>query len=123
MIQVIRCPSCGHIQSAKVEETMPWWSYAHECTKCEYTMMESEWEEVKYWSKIPSSNDSAPADEIYRDWKIFLEIPNGGIIGVRISREDCWGCCLEIYPELKNRESSDIINFARAFIDRLEERV
>ena len=47
----IICPECGLIQYAKVEHTIPFSTYIHECEKCEYIIMESEWqrdEELKY---------------------------------------------------------------------------
>lgn len=45
-IETIKCPSCGRIQQARVEHTVPWWSYAHICD-CGYSILESEWERVK----------------------------------------------------------------------------
>lgn len=44
--EVIRCPECKSIQKAEVTHTRPWYSYVHFCTKCEYIIMESEWEPV-----------------------------------------------------------------------------
>jgi ribosomal protein L37AE/L43A len=46
-IETIKCPECDHIQAAKVEETEIWNVYIHDCTNCEYTIMESEWEKVE----------------------------------------------------------------------------
>lgn len=43
----IECPECSAVQWANVEHTLPWWSYVHECEKCDYVIMESEWNEVK----------------------------------------------------------------------------
>lgn len=43
----IRCPECGKIQEAKVEHTYPFATYVHFCVKCEYVILESEWQEVK----------------------------------------------------------------------------
>lgn len=43
----IICPNCGQIQCAKVENTIPFETYIHECEKCGYTIMESEWDKVK----------------------------------------------------------------------------
>jgi predicted RNA-binding Zn-ribbon protein involved in translation (DUF1610 family) len=42
----IRCPECGQEQDAVVQHTRPWWTYIHDCEKCGYTIMESEWEVV-----------------------------------------------------------------------------
>lgn len=43
----IICPNCGRIQCAKVEDTIPFMTYIHECEKCGYTIMESEWDKIK----------------------------------------------------------------------------
>lgn len=42
----IICPECGYIQYAKVEDTIPYPTYIHECEKCKYIIMESEWQRV-----------------------------------------------------------------------------
>ena len=42
----IICPECGYIQYAKVEDTIPFPTYIHECKKCKYIIMESEWQRV-----------------------------------------------------------------------------
>jgi len=47
MKQFIICPNCGAIELATIEETVPFWSYIHNCTKCEYIIMESDWEIAK----------------------------------------------------------------------------
>ena len=51
----IVCPECGYIQYAKVEDTIPFPTYIHECEECKYIIMESEWqradnnnEKIKY---------------------------------------------------------------------------
>lgn len=43
----IECPSCGSIEIA-IEDytTVPWHTYIHRCNKCDYVIMESEWERV-----------------------------------------------------------------------------
>lgn len=43
----IECPSCGSIEIA-IEDytTIPWHTYIHRCNKCDYVIMESEWERV-----------------------------------------------------------------------------
>lgn len=43
----IICPECGQIQYAKVEHTIPFSTYIHKCEKCEYIIMESEWQRVE----------------------------------------------------------------------------
>ncbi len=43
----IECPNCHSIELAKVEHTEPWWSYVHECKKCDYLIGESEWDKVE----------------------------------------------------------------------------
>ena len=40
----IICPMCEELQTATVEHTIPWYSFIHECSKCGYIIMESEWE-------------------------------------------------------------------------------
>jgi len=41
--ETIKCPECGHIQTAMVQETEPFYTYLHECYNCGYMIMESEW--------------------------------------------------------------------------------
>ena len=43
----IYCPNCGSIEAATVKHTVPFWTYAHTCSKCDYTILESEWDKVK----------------------------------------------------------------------------
>lgn len=40
----IICPMCEELQMATVEHTVPWFSLIHECSKCGYIIMESEWQ-------------------------------------------------------------------------------
>lgn len=42
----IECPYCQSIEEAVVYETEPFYLYAHICSKCEYPITESEWNEV-----------------------------------------------------------------------------
>lgn len=42
----IICPECGSNLIAKVFHTLPFYIYVHECEKCSYVIMESEWETV-----------------------------------------------------------------------------
>lgn len=44
--ETIWCPNCEAVQKATVEETLPWWTYIHECEKCGYVIMESEFNRV-----------------------------------------------------------------------------
>ena len=41
--ETIVCPECNAIEHATVMHTVPWYSYVHECTKCGYIVMESDW--------------------------------------------------------------------------------
>ncbi len=45
----IRCPECGKVQQAVVTHGFQN-TYIHECS-CGYTIMESEWDEVKQTDK------------------------------------------------------------------------
>ncbi len=45
--ETIICPECGSIETAFVLHTAPWYSYVHDCLKCGYTIMASDWEQVK----------------------------------------------------------------------------
>jgi len=47
MKQFIICPNCGAIELATIEETIPFWTYIHDCTKCKFTIMESDWAPAK----------------------------------------------------------------------------
>lgn len=41
--ETIVCPECAAIERATVIHTVPWYSYVHECTKCGFIIMESDW--------------------------------------------------------------------------------
>ena len=43
----IVCPECGQIQLGQIEDTIPFPTFIHNCHKCGYIIMESEWEAVK----------------------------------------------------------------------------
>lgn len=45
-IEKIQCTECNHIQDATVEHTIPFYSYVHNCEKCGYVIMESEWNKI-----------------------------------------------------------------------------
>lgn len=42
-IDSITCPECETLQTAKVEHTVPFPTYIHECKKCKHVITESEW--------------------------------------------------------------------------------
>ena len=42
-IETIKCPECNTVQKAKVYHKTPFYDYTHECEKCGYIIMESEW--------------------------------------------------------------------------------
>lgn len=44
----IRCPECGTIQPAQVVKwkDFVWPAYVHDCSQCNYTITESEWNEA-----------------------------------------------------------------------------
>lgn len=45
----IKCPECSSIEDAIVihaKTDFDWSTYIHDCSKCGYTIMESEWEEI-----------------------------------------------------------------------------
>lgn len=46
--ETIVCPQCETVQRAEVLHTSPWYSRVHVCTRCSYTIMESEWETYNY---------------------------------------------------------------------------
>ena len=48
MKTTIKCPECGEIQEAVVQETKLFNIYIHDCINCGYKIEESEWEEVIY---------------------------------------------------------------------------
>jgi hypothetical protein len=45
----IICPNCAQIQDAQViyYKGDPWESYVHNCIRCQYVIMESEWHLMK----------------------------------------------------------------------------
>lgn len=46
-MQLIRCPECNSRCEAIVEQTLPFYTYVHECEHCGYIITESEWEPLK----------------------------------------------------------------------------
>lgn len=45
-IEQIECPECGVRNFGKVEHTVPFYTYYHECYDCGHIIQESEWNEV-----------------------------------------------------------------------------
>lgn len=45
--EIIECPLCMKQQEATVNHTTPFYSYVHECEKCQYVIMESEWNKIE----------------------------------------------------------------------------
>lgn len=45
-VDIIICPQCESRQEVEVPlyEGAPWWALVHTCVKCEYVIMESDWE-------------------------------------------------------------------------------
>lgn len=53
----IECPNCHDCQLATIIESLPWWTYIHTCTSCNYLITESDWHTVAkitdtLWIKI-----------------------------------------------------------------------
>lgn len=46
-IENIICPECDSTQEETVEHTFPFYSYVHKCARCNYIIMESEWNRVE----------------------------------------------------------------------------
>ncbi len=44
---IIECPECKCVQGASIELAIPFDIYIHECEKCGFIIMESDWNEVK----------------------------------------------------------------------------
>jgi len=44
--EVIRCPTCGYVQNAKINTDHIWSVYMHKCGKCGYEITESEWDPI-----------------------------------------------------------------------------
>ena len=52
----IVCPNCGKTQLAEVGVNPIWNVYVHECKKCKYIIMESEWDKVKRYGTNHNRN-------------------------------------------------------------------
>ncbi len=45
--QFIQCPECGTVELATIDHsTVPFSTWIHQCTKCEYYIQESEWDAI-----------------------------------------------------------------------------
>jgi len=53
---MIKCPACDTVQAAIVEYTTPFATWIHHCSKCEYTIMESEWDIVVPYIMKPTDS-------------------------------------------------------------------
>ena len=46
--QFIKCPVCGSVEMASIDHsTVPFSTFIHDCSKCNHTIMESEWEPLR----------------------------------------------------------------------------
>lgn len=52
-IVFIKCPQCEETVLGKIENTHPLGSYSGYCEKCDYHILESEFEEVKSTTQKP----------------------------------------------------------------------
>ena len=59
--EFVICPRCESVQNAAVLHTWPWHIMVHDCTKCGYTIMESEWQRVEKPENIICSDCEKPA--------------------------------------------------------------
>jgi ribosomal protein L37AE/L43A len=42
----IKCPNCNSVEDAIVEHTIPFATFVHTCSQCDYIIMESEWQKA-----------------------------------------------------------------------------
>jgi hypothetical protein len=83
---MIECPECETIQAAIVEHTIPFGTYIHRCKKCNYTIMESEWKEVKPFTAPAKAVEAMPEKDIEEgknlatDYAIKMQSINGGSV-------------------------------------------
>jgi hypothetical protein len=47
-VEYVRCPECDTEQDARVEHTVPFFTYLHTCVSCGYLIMESEWHKINH---------------------------------------------------------------------------
>ena len=43
---IIKCPECESVQDAIIEHTIPFYTYIHQCERCNYIIMESEFNQI-----------------------------------------------------------------------------
>jgi hypothetical protein len=56
-VEWIECPECEKQQGAFVEHTMPFYTRIHECIKCKYLIMESEWNNINKLKQKQNGKD------------------------------------------------------------------
>ena len=68
---MIKCPACDTVQAAIVEYTTPFATWIHHCSKCEYTIMESEWDIVVPYIMKPTDSIAKPnvSGSCRHEWK------------------------------------------------------
>lgn len=78
---IIECPKCKIIQAAIIEHTTPFGTYIHHCIKCEYIIMESDWNEIKPFISLSNLEAHSRTWDAAESWCIyertgFVEVPN-----------------------------------------------
>ena len=76
-MEIITCPECGQVQGAIVKHTEPWYTYIHTCAKCDYTIMESEWNQDNTWSITRIRKGNKMKVKIYAAWQFGLMVDIG----------------------------------------------
>ena len=62
--------------------------------------------------------------ESYKDWEIYLDIPNGGVLAVDIIHRDSGGTwSYSTYPQFDYLDADKIIDFVRSTIDEIENKL
>jgi DNA-directed RNA polymerase subunit RPC12/RpoP len=56
--EVIKCPNCSKEQVAIVKHTWPFFTYIHDCEYCNYTIMESEWNNTDTTNEWNNTNNN-----------------------------------------------------------------
>ena len=77
--ETIICPKCGKVQVAKVEHTAPFYSYVHECEKCGYTILESEWEHPNDHEGLDESAEEYLDATIIAMWELYSKPIDAGV--------------------------------------------
>jgi phage FluMu protein Com len=52
-LTMVKCPSCDTVQPAIIEHTVPFYTYLHFCEKCDYVIMESEFDQINPFVLTP----------------------------------------------------------------------